>query len=115
MSKTTIFKFALAVLTITLCTVPTFSQASQFRGADGGTCLNMIDTDGDGIGDTRPERGTGVGVNASNFVDADNDGVCDTYAAGGQQLLDGSGMSDTALQTELQTQQQLRLRTRSNR
>jgi len=111
MSKTTVIKFALALLTLTLCSVPTFSQASQFRGADGGTCLNLVDTDDDGIGDTRPERGTGVGANASNFVDADNDGVCDTFAAGGQQLLDGSGVSDSALQT----QQKLRLRTRSNR
>ncbi|MDY0190852.1 MAG: hypothetical protein RBR22_08970 [Desulfuromonas sp.] len=111
MSKTTGIKFALALLTIAMCSAPTLSQASQFRGADGGTCLNMIDTDGDGIGDTRPERGTGSGTNAANFVDVDNDGVCDTYAAGGQQLLDGSGVPDSALQT----QQQQRLRTRSSR
>lgn len=96
---TTLTKFAAATLAITLCSLPAVADASRFRGADGGTCLNMIDTDGDGIGDTRPERGTGVGDNATNFVDTDNNGVCDTYEAGGQQLLNGSGTPDDALQT----------------
>jgi hypothetical protein len=112
MKKTTVIKFATATLAIALFSVPAISQASQFRGADGGTCLNMVDLDGDGIAESRPERGSGTGANATNFVDANGDGECDTLAAGGQQLLDGSG---DALQTQLEAQQQLRQRTRTNR
>ena len=100
--KTTLTKFAVVTLAIALFTLPAHVEASQFRGADGGTCLNMIDTDGDGIGDTRPEPGTGVGAAATNFVDADENGLCDTYEAGGQQLLDGSGSLD-ATTTRIQT------------
>ncbi|MEA3466329.1 MAG: hypothetical protein U9R29_10060, partial [Thermodesulfobacteriota bacterium] len=92
-------KFAAATLAIALCSLPGVAEASNFRDAGSGTCLNLIDTDGDGIGDTRPERGTGVGANATHFVDADDNGVCDTYEAGGQQLLDGSAAPDDALQT----------------
>ena len=111
MKKTTVIKFATATLAIALFSVPAISPASQFRGADGGTCLNMVDTDNDGIGDTRPERGTGAGANATNFVDTDNDGVCDTFAEGAQAL-DGSG---AALETQLKTQQQMRQRIKSGR
>lgn len=108
--KTTLTKFAVATLAIALFTLPAHVEASQFRGADGGTCLNMIDTDGDGIGDTRPEPGTGVGAAASSFVDADADGVCDTYVEGGQQILDGSGSLD-ATRNRIQT----RTRTRTSK
>lgn len=100
--KTTLTKFAVATLAIALFTVPAHVEAAQFRGADGGTCLNMIDSDGDGIGDTRPQPGTGVGAAATNFVDADGNGLCDTYEAGGKQMLDGSGSLD-ATQNRMQT------------
>lgn len=108
--KTTLTKFIVATLAIALFTLPAQIEASQFRGADGGTCLNMIDTDGDGIGDTRPEPGTGAGVASSNFVDADENGLCDTYEAGGEQMLDGTGSLD-ATRNRIQT----RTRTRSNK
>jgi len=74
-----------------LVMAPVNADAGRFRGAGGGTGIHLIDTDGDGVGDTRPTPGTGMGANAVNFVDADGDGVCDTYAAGGQNLQDGSG------------------------
>ncbi|PLX94675.1 MAG: hypothetical protein C0620_05550 [Desulfuromonas sp.] len=103
-----------AVLMIAVTSLPyTADASSRFRGDNAGTGLYLIDTDGDGVGDTRPEPGTGMGANATNFVDADGDGVCDTYAAGGQQLLDGSGVSEDALQ--LQTQERIRLRTQTSR
>lgn len=103
--KTTLTKLAVATLTLALFALPAHVEASQFRGADGGTCLNMIDTNDDGIGDTRPEPGTGVGAAATNFVDSDDNGLCDTYEAGGQQLLDGSGSLD-ATATRVQTRAQ---------
>lgn len=56
-----------------------------------GMGINMIDTDNDGIPDSRPVPGTGTGMNTVDFVDVDNDGVCDTYLEGASQLLDGSG------------------------
>lgn len=90
-----ISKNIVAVTGITLMVgmmlVPVGAEAGRFRGAGTGTGVHLLDTDGDGVGDTQPTPGSGMGVNAINFVDADGDGVCDTYAAGGQQLLDGSG------------------------
>jgi len=106
--KSTVSKFIVATLAIALFTLPAHVEASQFRGADGGTCLNMIDTDGDGIGDARPEPGTGAGVASSNFVDADNNGLCDTYEAGGEQMLDGTGSLDA-------TRSRIQSRTRSSK
>jgi hypothetical protein len=86
----------IVIAMIAAMAIPSLATASRFRGADAGTGIYMVDTDGDGIGDTRPERGTGMGAGAENFVDLDNDGVCDTYAEGGEQLLDGS-QADIAL------------------
>nr|WP_320049284.1 hypothetical protein [uncultured Desulfuromonas sp.] len=86
-----------AVLMLAVTSLPyTADASSRFRGESAGTGLYLVDTDGDGIGDTRPEPGTGIGANATEFVDADGDGICDTYAEGGEQLLDGSGAAEAA-------------------
>ncbi|MBN2644562.1 MAG: hypothetical protein JXR59_03690 [Desulfuromonadaceae bacterium] len=93
MKKRSLSLLSLTLMALLLCSLP--AAASQFRGSNAGSgdCLYLIDTDGDGVVDSRPTPGTGLGANAANFVDADNDGICDTYAAGGDQLLlqDGSG------------------------
>lgn len=95
-TMTSYTKKTIVIAMIAAMAIPSLATASRFRGANAGTGTYMVDTDGDGIGDTRPERGTGMGAGAENFVDLDNDGVCDTYAAGGEQLLDGSGRPDWA-------------------
>ncbi|MBB5020846.1 hypothetical protein [Desulfurispira natronophila] len=52
--------------------------AGHQRGGNVGA--NFIDTTGDGVGDTRPERGTGAGARAAdNFVDSTGDGYCDNF------------------------------------
>lgn len=78
-------------LAIGVFLTPMSADAGRFRGAGGGSGAYLVDTNGDGIGDSRPTPGSGTGVNATAFVDANEDGVCDTMAAGGTQLLDGSG------------------------
>jgi len=88
-------KLLAIALVVALASVPFIASAGQFRGAGAmqglGMGANLIDTDGDGIGDTRPVPGTGTGQNAEDFIDADEDGVCDFYIDGSSQLRDGSG------------------------
>jgi hypothetical protein len=95
-TMTSYTKKTIVIALIAAMGIPSLATASRFRGANAGTGIYMVDTDGDGIGDTRPERGTGMGAGSANFVDLDNDGVCDTFAAGGEQLLDGSGRPEWA-------------------
>lgn len=78
---------------------PMSADAGRFRGTGGGSGTYLVDTNGDGIGDSRPTPGTGAGANATAFVDANADGVCDTLAAGGTQQLDGSGASTRGART----------------
>lgn len=86
-----ILKLTITALAAAIFFAPMTADAGRFRGAGDGAGTYLIDTDGDGIGDTRPAPGSGMGRNAANFVDTDGNGLCDTYEAGGQQLLDGSG------------------------
>lgn len=114
--STALTKLSAAALVLALTSLPLTAEASsRFRGDGAGTGLYLVDTDGDGIGDTRPEPGTGMGANAGSFIDADDNGVCDTYEAGGQQLLDGSGVPEDAIKTQLQIKERIRLRTQTNR
>lgn len=89
------FKNAVALtglaLAVGIFLTPMNADAGRFRGASSGSGAYMVDTDGDGVVDSRPTAGTGAGANATAFVDADGDGICDTYAAGGVRLLDGTG------------------------
>lgn len=85
-----------ATLAIGMFLMPQSADAGRFRGADAGSGAYLIDTDGDGVGDTRPTPGTGMGAGAENFVDLDGNGICDTYESGGLQVNDGSGSAAAA-------------------
>lgn len=96
MKTKTLFTFAALALTAGLFLAPMDADAGRFRGAGSGTGAYLVDTNGDGVPDSRPTKGTGMGANALNFVDTNGNGVCDTFEAGGQQLLDGSGAAAAA-------------------
>jgi len=109
-------KKALIIALIAAVAIPSLASASRFRGSNIGGGTYLIDTTGDGIGDTRPEPGTGMGAGAAtdNFVDADNDGIadawsgCDTFAEGGDRLLDGSARPDIAEMRSVRQERQIR-------
>ncbi len=103
-------KKAIIIALVAAIAIPSFASASRLRGASIGGGTYLIDTDGDGIGDTRPEPGTGMGAGAAagNFIDADNDGVCDTFAEGGDRLLDGSARPDIAEMRNFRADRQAR-------
>lgn len=112
-------KKAIIIALVAAVAIPSFASASRFRGADMGGGTYLIDTTGDGIGDTRPQPGSrmGAGAAAGNFVDADNDGICDTCSEGGERLLDGSGRPDSAAVRQMREMRQVRqeLQTRQTR
>lgn len=103
-------KKAFIIALVVAVTIPSFASASRFRGADIGGGAYLIDTTGDGVGDTRPQPGTGMGAGAAagNFVDADNDGICDTFAAGGKRVLDGSVRTNIAEMRQIRQERQIR-------